>query len=156
MQVASLLNQFHIRLASSSDLAVICAIEDDSFSTPYPPSLLERLLKDCPEGFFVATTRAGKLVGYCVCSSDRNFAHLISIAVQTDYRKRGVATSLLQRTIEVLIEQKIPELWLEVNLKNVDAIRLYSKLGFEKMGVERRYYSDGSDAIRMRLMIREA
>ena len=94
------------------------------------------------------------MVGYCVCLSRRKLAHLISIAVQTDYRKRGVATSLLHRTIEFLMEQSIPELWLEVNLKNVDAVSLYSKLGFEKTGVLKGYYSDGSDAIRMRLTMR--
>lgn len=95
------------------------------------------------------------MVGYCVCSSGRKLAHLISIAVQTDYRKRGVATSLLHRAVEFLIEQSIPELWLEVNLKNVDAVSLYLKLGFEKTGVLKGYYSDGSDAIRMRLIMRE-
>jgi [ribosomal protein S18]-alanine N-acetyltransferase len=155
MQVASPLNRFHTRLASLSDLPAICAIEDNSFPTPYPPSLLERLLEDCPESFFVAIDQVGELVGYCVCSTDPKLAHLISIAVQIDHRKRGVATSLLHRAIEFLIEQSIPELWLEVNLKNVDAVSLYLKLGFEKTGVLKGYYSDGSDAIRMRLTMRE-
>lgn len=102
----------------------------------------------------MATDQVEELVGYCVCSSGRKSAHLISVAVQTDYRRKGVATSLLRRALEFLIEQSIPELWLEVNLKNVDAINLYSKLGFEKTGVLEGYYSDGADAIRMRLTVR--
>ena len=156
MQVAPHLNKFHIRLALLSDLPAICAIEDNSFPTPYPTSLLERLLEDCFESFFVATDEVGKLVGYCVCSLSRESAHLISIAVQTDYRRRRVATTLLHRAIEFLIEQSIVELQLEVNLKNVDAVSLYSKLGFEIIEVLKGYYSDGSDAIRMRLTMRES
>jgi len=112
-------------------------------------------LQDYHENFYVATDKGGKLVGYCVCTTGRNLAHLISIAVQIDYRKRGVATALLQKAIEFLVEHNILELWLEVNPKNVDALSLYSKMGFEKMEVQKRYYSDGSDAIRMRLTMRE-
>ena len=155
MQVAPPMNRFYIRLASLADLPAISAIEDNSFPTPYPLSLLERLMENYPKSFFVATDQVGGLVGYCVFSLGRKLAHLISIAVQTDYRKRGVATSLLHRAIEFLIEQSIPELWLEVNPKNADAVNLYSKLGFEKIGVLKGYYSDGADAIRMRLTLRD-
>ena len=146
MQVAVPLSPFHIRLASLSDLSAICRIENNSFPTPYPRSLLKRLLDDCSDGFFVATDDAGKLVGYCVCSSSSRSAHLISIAVHTDCRRKGVATSLLLGVVGSLKEHDVVELWLEVNLKNVAAVTLYSKLGFEKMAMLKGYYSDGSDA----------
>jgi ribosomal protein S18 acetylase RimI-like enzyme len=60
---------------------------------------------------------------------------------------------LLQRTIEHLMAH-IDEFLLEVNPKNMEAIALYAKLGFEKTAVLERYYSDGSDAVRMRLVLR--
>jgi ribosomal-protein-alanine N-acetyltransferase len=71
--------------------------------------------------------------------------------VQTDARRRGIATKLLRRAIKFLMERGVVELWLEVNLKNVQAVGLYAKLGFEKIQVLKDYYSDGSDAVRMRL-----
>jgi ribosomal-protein-alanine acetyltransferase len=108
-------------------------------------------LEDCSESYFVATDQGEKLVGYCVCSLGPKSAHLISIAVQTDYRRRAVATTLLHRVIEFLKEQSIVELWLEVKPKNVKAISLYSKLGFERTELLKGYYSDGSDAVGMRL-----
>jgi [ribosomal protein S18]-alanine N-acetyltransferase len=155
MPIAPPLNQFHVRLALLADLHAISIIEDDSFPTPYPPVLFERLLDECSESFFVATNQEGKLVGYCVCSLNGESAHLISIAVQSDYRRRGVATKLLHRAMEFLIEARIVELRLEVNPRNVDAARLYSKLGFETIEVLEGYYSDGGDAIRMRLTMGE-
>ena len=100
----------------------------------------------------MAINEAEEIVGYCICSVSHTSAHLISIAVQTEVRRRGVATSLLQRTVEFLRARGVGELWLEVNLKNVEAVNLYLKLGFEKEEVLRKYYSDGSDAIRMRLI----
>jgi ribosomal-protein-alanine acetyltransferase len=136
-------------------LPAISAIEDDSFPAPYPPSLLERLLNVCPESFFVATDESGELVGYCVCALGGKAAHLISIAVCRNLRRRGIALALLQTVIEYLIAHAVDELWLEVSLRNAEAVTLYAKLGFEKRSVLEKYYSDGSDAVRMSLVLRE-
>ena len=154
MQVVLALNRFHTRLASLSDLSAICAIEDDSFRAPYPSSLLKRLLKDCSESFFVAVDDEGVLVGYCVFSRDVNSAHLISIAVHRRLRRKGVASALLQRSIEYLNSNNFDQLWLEVGLNNLEALSLYRKLGFGETATLKGYYSDGSDAVRMRLFLR--
>lgn len=153
MQVAPHMNAFSVRLASISDLPALSAIDDDSFAAPYPPSLLERLLNDCPESFYVATDEAQKLVGYCVSSLHGEAAHLVSIAVHPKFRRKGIATILLRETLRFLMTHNILELLLEVNRKNTEAIAFYSRLGFEKTGMLKKYYSDGSDAVRMRLKL---
>jgi ribosomal-protein-alanine N-acetyltransferase len=147
------LDRFHVRTASLSDLPAISGIEDDSFPNPYPQSLLKRLMNDCPESFFVAVDHKARLVGYCVSTLARSSAHLISVAVDREYRRKGIATMLLQRTIEYLIAHATHEFYLEANLKNAEAVDLYRKLGFKKVGVLERYYSDGSDAITMRIIL---
>jgi ribosomal-protein-alanine N-acetyltransferase len=136
-------------------LPAISAIEDDSFPAPYPPSLLERLLNVCPESFFVAIDQSGELAGYCVFTLGGMTAHLISIAVSRNFRRRGIALALLRRAIEYLTAHAVDELWLEVSLRNAEAVTLYGKMGFEKRGVLKKYYSDGSDAVRMCLVLRE-
>jgi ribosomal-protein-alanine N-acetyltransferase len=135
-------------------LRAICAIEDASFTAPYPLALLDRLLKEYSGSFFVAEDEKGELVGYSVCSTNSESAHLISIAVRSSFRRNGVATALMQRTVEFLISQSVGELRLEVNLKNTGALSLYSKLGFEAGTVIKGYYSDGSDAVRMRISLK--
>jgi ribosomal-protein-alanine N-acetyltransferase len=147
------LNAFKVRPAKISDLPALSVIEDASFPVPYPQSLLERLMKDCPATFLVATQESGELVGYCVSSQRRKSAHLISVAVSSDFRREGIATMLLRRTIDLLVGQEVVDFWLEVNPNNTGAIALYAKIGFEKMGTVKSYYSDGADAIRMRLLI---
>jgi len=154
MKVAVPLNRFQTRLASLSDLPAICAIEDSSFSTPYPPSLLEQLLQECSQSFFVATNDGGKLLGYCVSSLRGKSAHLISVAVRNNFRGKGVATSLLRRAIESVTASGVDEFWLEVKKNNLEAIGLYLKFGFKNTGVLKAYYSDGSDAVRMHLVLR--
>jgi len=59
---------------------------------------------------------------------------------------------LLRRTIDFLVAHSVVEFWLEVNPKNKAAIALYAKIGFEKTGILKGYYSDGADAMTMRLI----
>ena len=39
--------------------------------------------------------------------------------------------------------------FLEVRASNAAACRLYSKMGFEEVGIRKGYYSDGEDALLM-------
>lgn len=76
---------------------------------------------------------------------------MISIAVLTEGRKKGVATALLKYLIDHLKARGVDELWLEVKQGNDEAIKLYEKLGFESVMILENYYSDGSAALRMRM-----
>jgi [ribosomal protein S18]-alanine N-acetyltransferase len=144
-----------IRPASAADLQAICLIEDNSFSDPYPPHLLKRLLDEPGNIFIVAENRNGALVGYCVSSIENRLAHLISVAIPTESRRKGVATALLKRLIEYLKALRVEELWLEVKQDNNEAIKLYQKFDFASMMVLENYYSDGSAALRMRISFKK-
>jgi ribosomal-protein-alanine N-acetyltransferase len=133
-----------------ADLQAICLIEDASFSDPYPRRLLKRLLDHVGNNFLVAERGDGKLFGYCVASMQGRLAHLISIAVLSEGRRKGVATALLQNLVDHMKVLGVDELWLEVKRDNRDAIRLYEKLGFQGVMILENYYSDGSSALRMR------
>jgi len=51
------------------------------------------------------------------------------------------------------VEHRSRLVLLEVRRTNRPAIRLYRSLGFSAIGVRRRYYSDGEDAIEMMLVL---
>jgi len=144
----------NVRRATTHDLESICQIEDGSFSDPYPRALMVRLLRDHPTGFFVAEIGSGQVVGYCVCSKEDKLAHLISIGVLREYRRRKVATSLIEALL-VQLGSRIRELWLEVNTANQEAVKFYEGLGFRSVMIIENYYSDGSPALRMRLALNE-
>jgi ribosomal-protein-alanine N-acetyltransferase len=95
------------------------------------------------------------VVGYCVCSKKGKLAHLISIGVLLEYRRRKVATSLIQEMLSQL-NSRIRELWLEVNTSNEEAVRFYEGFGFTRVMILENYYSDGSPALRMRLALDSA
>jgi len=150
------LNDFDIRLASFTDLREISILEEDSFERPYPRFLIERLLHDCPKTFWVAADASQKIVGYCVASVAGKSAHLISIAVPKNLRRKGVGSILLQTLLSHLRKSEVEDVWLEVKAENKEAISLYTKTGFEKVTVIPKYYEDGSPALKMRLGLQRA
>ena len=56
--------------------------------------------------------------------------------------------------MEHLIDRGVEDIWLELKLENKKALGLYRKLGFRKVSLVPNYYSDGSDALRMRKILR--
>ena len=150
------LESVRIRRATDKDLVRINLIEQESYRTsPYPKELLEKLLSDNNESFLVAEDKFNGIVGYCVSTSERQTAHLISIAVLPAHRRKGAGTRLMTTLVQYLRGKRIESLWLEVDQRNEDAIRLYKKLGFTKIMLLENYYSDGSDAVRMRMGLKK-
>ncbi len=77
-------------------------------------------------------------------------AHITTIAVDPEYRGRGVGELLLLGLIDRAKAINARWLTLEVRVSNVGAQVLYRKYTFKEMGLRRRYYSDnGEDALVM-------
>jgi ribosomal-protein-alanine N-acetyltransferase len=77
-------------------------------------------------------------------------AHITTIAVHPDYRRRGLGELLLTSLIDIGYEIGAKWITLEVRVSNYTAQNLYRKYGFREAGIRHRYYSDnGEDALIM-------
>jgi ribosomal-protein-alanine N-acetyltransferase len=76
-----------------------------------------------------------KILGYIIFD-DRD-GHILSIAVDPLYRRRGVGSRLVERVIE-----KCGKAWIEVRASNKIAQSFYNSLGFAMIGVVPGYYGD--------------
>jgi ribosomal-protein-alanine N-acetyltransferase len=69
----------------------------------------------------------------------------MNVAVDPDYQRRGIATRLLERLFELTADDERRGYTLEVRVSNLEAIALYERLGFERRGVRRGYYTDNRE-----------
>jgi ribosomal-protein-alanine N-acetyltransferase len=69
----------------------------------------------------------------------------MNVAVTHAYRRRGIASALLERMFEVTGTDPRRGYTLEVRVSNAGAIRLYERLGFEPRGLRRGYYTDNRE-----------
>ncbi len=77
-------------------------------------------------------------------------AHIVSIAVREDYRRRGLGELLVIGAIEMGMARGAQVVTLEARVSNEPAIALYAKYGFHEAGIRRRYYADNhEDAVIM-------
>ena len=77
--------------------------------------------------------------------------HLTNIVTKKTVRNMGIATKLLNELINISKKEKKSSLTLEVNEKNIHAIKLYSNYNFKKVGLRKNYYSQNENAIIMTL-----
>jgi ribosomal-protein-alanine N-acetyltransferase len=112
---------------------------------------LRFLAKSNPETFLVADG-LDSLRGYIIADvRNRNEGHIISIAVNKDERRKGVARALIEQVGSVFGEFEVEVVKLEVRVSNHSAIKLYESMGYRQVGMMPGYYRDGEDAIIMSL-----
>ena len=90
------------------------------------------------------------LVGFIALSKGYDDCDLESIAVSPEHRRKGIAELLIKSAMEKVKEFGLVAVLLEVRETNAPAIRLYEKVGFEKISVRKKYYSDGENAVVMK------
>jgi ribosomal-protein-alanine N-acetyltransferase len=136
-----------IRRLIYADLPQVVAVERRAFTTPWSLAMFVLELSK-PSGICLAAEVEAELVGYLICSRYDTVWHVMNIAVDTDRRRRGIATALISALLERVGEDA--QITLEVRKSNTGAIALYERFGFRSAGVRRRYYADnGEDAVIM-------
>jgi len=142
--------QMIIREFKPQDLKRVLEIEKASFRDPYPANLL-RDIYNLGAGFLVAQ-EDGKVVGFIIFwIRFEDEGHIISLAVDKDYRRRGVGAALVMTAISIFEKFHIKNIKLEVRARNKGAIKFYRALGFSEEKILENYYEDGEDAVVMRM-----
>ena len=117
-----------VRFANQKDLDRVIEIENLSFINPWNSDFLENISKDIFLVFGNQQIYAFLIAGCCY----RNIkATILKIAVHPEYRRKGIATNLLYKLIEILKEKQITEVDVIVNELWEPAVSLYEKVGFK-------------------------
>ena len=75
-------------------------------------------------------------------------AEIITIGVNPDFRRQGIAAAMVGIIEKTLKNQGVKKIFLEVASNNIPAQKLYENSGFIWVGLRPKYY-DGVDAILM-------
>ena len=139
------MTEFSLRRLQLADLDAIEKIERASYPTPWSRSMFASELAKQSSLSIAAVDLDGDLVGYLVLSRYVDAWHVMNVAVAVDRRRRGIASDLLGALFERTREDGRRGYTLEVRVSNVGAISLYERLGFERRGVRRAYYTDNRE-----------
>ena len=138
-----------IAKCKSEDIDAILEIEKRSFRFPYDKKMFWYYVTAHNTGFLVARD-SEEIAGYIIFSYAGAKATIVSIAVDREYRRKGIGSMLLKAALQSPL---VNEVELQVSVRNEEAVSFYSSHGFQKLSSLRKYYPDGSDALVMALAV---
>ncbi len=142
-----------IRYMKEADIPSVVEIERMSFSTPWSETSFYNEIYNHRSIAKVAAL-GEDVVGYVCTKQVADEGHILNLAVHPDYRRRGIATALVENILEELKVNACRFLYLEVRISNYTARKLYESFGFKVVGVRKGYYViPKEDAVIMMLEI---
>jgi ribosomal-protein-alanine N-acetyltransferase len=143
-----------------TDIDAILAIERQSFQRTWQRSaFMAELSCDYAYAF---TIRCGnrnntpQIIAYICYRIITGEMHLLRIAVAPQWRRRGVASKLLDTCFSLAHKNGAESAILEVRPSNKPAISLYHKLGFHLVERRKNYYTETrEDALIFKKKVKE-
>ena len=133
------------RMMNVDDIDQVLEVEGQSFTLPWSREAFFNELNVNQYAVYVVIEDNGKIAGYCGSWVVIDESHITNIAILPEYRGKKLGEALLRKMIELSISMGAIRMTLEVRVSNVVAISLYEKLGFQKGGIRKRYYTDNHE-----------
>lgn len=142
---------FLIREATLADVSALSELETECFETDRLSRRSFRWMIEKGHALLLVAMRDEHLLGYVLLlySQGTSLGRVYSLAVDADFRKAGIAVTLMQEAEQHALEDGRSFLRLEVRPDNDGAIRLYEKLGYQPFDIVSDFYEDHSDALRL-------
>ena len=138
-----------IRRMSITDVPRVAEIEKACFSMPWSEQSLrdsvereDTLFLVCEEGRsdLDKNLSPATIVGYIGMYISFEEADITNVAVSPSYRKKGYGEAIVSKAKEFAKAKGLERILLEVRISNTAAISLYHKMGFEELGLRKKFY----------------
>lgn len=145
-----------LRRMKEKDLPSVLEIENLSYPNPWHLSSFKGEINNRPisNPYVVIFKPLDRIIGYVIYWHLQNEVQISNIAIRPDYRQLGVGEAVLRKILHEVCFKGAEFVFLEVRPSNRAARSLYSKLGFQILGVRKGYYRNpAEDAIVMGLSL---
>ncbi|MEO8541516.1 MAG: ribosomal protein S18-alanine N-acetyltransferase [bacterium] len=136
-----------LSMMHSEDMPQVVAVERASYSAGWPATAFERELTQNAMARYIVLRPApgGEVIGFGGLWLMVDEAHIVTVAVVPDSRRKGYGRVLVHGLLEVAIAHGMEMATLEVRASNAAARALYKEYGFYEVGLRKKYYSDNHE-----------
>ena len=134
-----------IKQINETDIDLCYELDSNTISLWSKKQWIDELKKEDIKVFGLLLSNL--LIGICVFHVVLDEAQINFFVINQKYRKKGFGSHLMVYLIEQCQKLNINKLFLEVSHTNVIAEKFYSRLEFSTVGLRKKYYKDGSDAL---------
>jgi [ribosomal protein S18]-alanine N-acetyltransferase len=140
-----------LRQMTEDDLPAVMRIERSTFPfDAWSEGMLRGELADQPRTrHYIVAVAGEEIVGYAGLAAAGDQADVQTIAVSAPMQRVGVGSAMLKELLAEAVRRGATAVFLEVRADNPPAQAMYERFGFERIGLRRDYYDDGTDAVMM-------
>ena len=140
-----------LRKGLKSDLDNILDIETKVYDKPYwNKKMLNKVLSGKTNNRIWVYELNNMIIGFVIDLRYDNEANILNIAIGESFQSKGHGLRMVSNYLKSLPPECT--VLLEVKKNNYRALKIYSKLNFQKLYIRKAYYNDGADAINMILV----
>jgi [ribosomal protein S18]-alanine N-acetyltransferase len=133
------------RFMKTEDIDQVLNVEKQAFTLPWSREAFYNELNHNQYAVYLVIEDEGKIAGYCGAWIVLDEAHITNIAILPEYRGLKLGETLLGKMMLLSQSRGVIRMTLEVRVTNTVAQSLYTKLGFQKGGIRKNYYTDNQE-----------
>ncbi|MFQ6103425.1 MAG: ribosomal protein S18-alanine N-acetyltransferase [Candidatus Glassbacteria bacterium] len=122
------------------DIEIVAELEKRNFSIPWSANSFLSVLED-DFSYGLVGILDGQIIAYAIFGTMDDYAELWNIAVEENFRRRGIGNRMLHHVIDLCRKSGVSSLFLQVRESNQPAQNLYRKNGFSFVMVQKNYYN---------------
>lgn len=136
----------NVRKMEFRDIKKVVELEEKYLLESLGEKLLARELSEKNNGVsFYVIENDDVVIGYIGRYYFFQEAEVLNFVVDESYQRQGYGQKLFDKMVEDMKDVK--KITLEVRASNIKGINFYTKNGFKQVGVRKRYYKNGEDAL---------
>ena len=129
-----------VRMAEEH-ISALAQLEKECFADPWSEKALAEELTN-PNAVFRVALIDEEVAGYVGMLHVLDEGDICNVAVFDKFRRRGVATALIQHLVDYAVENQLSFITLEVRESNIGAQKFYETMGFETIGIRKNFYDN--------------
>ena len=122
-------------------ISALAQLEKECFADPWSEKALADELTN-PNAVFRVALIDEEVAGYVGMLHVLDEGDICNVAVFDKFRRRGVATALIQHLADYAVENQLSFITLEVRESNMGAQKFYETMGFETIGIRKNFYDN--------------
>ncbi len=134
-----------IRRMEAEDVPRVMDIERRVFAMAWTPDMLYKETSTGQDSLPLVALAGDRLVAYAVLWFVGPRLHLANVAVDPEFRRRGIGTMLLGSVLEEARSRGFRRVSLETRVSNRAAIALFRKSRFRTVTISHGYYTDNDE-----------
>ena len=127
-----------LRPMTGHDLPAVIKVEEAAYEFPWSLPIFRDCLRvgcDC----YVYESPLG-ILGHGIMSVAAGECHILNICVHPAHQRQGHGEGMVLFLLDIARQKKARIALLEVRISNTAAYHLYTKLGFDEVGLRKSYY----------------